>query len=158
MVEFDARRWLESLSQAARLIHNEQVLAQARRERMLSLSGSSSGERVSSTPSQDPMRAVDDVIDAEASSNERLKSARTEIESGRQVFIAMREMQPTIAEAATALEMIYLYGMSQHEAANTLNVSFSTIRRRKEFGIDWLDANGLPNVANGRVSSRISAV
>ena len=159
LIDFDAKQWLDSLSQAVSLIRTEELLNQARRERMLSLGGASSDPHVSSSPSNDPMRAVDIVVDAESDMRKRLESAIREVEYAKKVFLAMREKPGSvIADSSVVLELMYVYGESLADISKTLNISVSTARRRKDLGIDWLNANGLPNVVNGRTSNNIAAM
>lgn len=157
MVRFDARSWLSQVSEAASLVRTEERLAAARREAMASLPSASRGPRVASSPSQDPMARVDAVVDAERASAASLSGARAEVAAARRAFAAMRANPGPVADAAVVLELVHVDGMTVYAASQALGEPRSTVRRRYELGVDWLDANGLPNVAAGRTSRLVAA-
>lgn len=140
---FDALEWLKSVSAASRSIRSEHLLSETRRD-LLSVKGyDPTREQVSSSSHHDKMAPLDDLMDWEAARNERMGGARSEIEAAIRTFEGMRSVGAHEAESADVLELVYVSLASYRYAARKLHVSARTIRRWHDFGVDWLNANGI---------------
>lgn len=145
----DAREWLRSVSDSARLILADSKLEELRRSQALSISAPFTTEVISRTPNPDRMRAVDKLIDAQATRRERLAGAYEDIAQARSAFEGMRSVGWMEHEAADVLEAVHVLLMSKQQIALALNLSYATTRRRYDYGVDWLDAHGIAHAREG---------
>lgn len=140
-----AAEWLRTVSDAARMIHSELLWEEAQRNRALSLSapqGIGGG-------SHDKMHAVDVLIDVEMSRSQRLAHAFYEINQAREVFEGMKTIGMLEGDAARIFELVHINLIKKTDAANALNMSLPTLKRRYAYGVDWLDAHGLAHAKAG---------
>ena len=142
----DAREWLDSVTQAARLVRAEGDREAVMRNAALGLS-----RRADSMPSggRDAMALVDSIADLEATRKQRMASSAREVARAREVFDGMRLVGKLEADAATVLEGVHVGLMGKSAVARSLGVSRSTVKRRYSYGLDWLDAHGMARAREG---------
>lgn len=145
---FDAREWLESVTEAVRSIEADAILMGAARERLESL-GSVIKEVVVRSSASDPMAKVDEVLMLEAERESRLAHAMREVNDARLVFEGMRRIGTLESKAADTLELVHVLDMTKKDAAKRLGVSRMTLASRYSYGVEWLDAHGLAYAKEG---------
>lgn len=145
---FDAREWLDSVTEAVRSIEADAILMGAARERLESL-GAVIKEVVVRSSATDPMAKVDDVLVLEAEREARLSHAMREVNEARLVFEGMRRIGKLESKAADALELVHVVDMTKKDAAKQLGVSRMTLLNRYNYGVEWLDAHGLAYAKEG---------
>lgn len=136
---FDAAEWLASVAEAARAIQRDAVMAEARRlaaQRLSAPTGIGGG-------SADPMGPLDEAIDQDATRRQRLAHAYDELREAARVFEGLRSVGLMEQEAADVMELVSIGCMTIDEAAEALRTSPRTAKRRKRYGLEWLDAHGL---------------
>jgi hypothetical protein len=145
---FDAREWISSVRDAARMLASRESLMEARREAAMSLGCHLRDVVVAFTPDSDKMRRVDDLVDSEDDHGASADAARTLSEAAA-AFDGMRRVGYREARAADVMELSAVYGMSRRDIAGRLSMSVSTANRAYDYGLDWLDANGLAHAISG---------
>lgn len=144
---FDAREWLTGIKEAARIIAADNRLIEARRNSALSLAApigiAGRGGAV------DRLGALDVALDLEATRSSRLEYALKEIAEAQLVFEGMRTVGVLENDAANVLELETVYLFTQKETAAKLYVSLATVKRRANYGVDWLNAHGLAHAKTG---------
>lgn len=153
MQGFDAREWLRAVSGAARLVREDSRMADARRELASSSGPSIRDVLVASTPSQDVMARYDAIIDADEARQRRISSARAVVAECVAVMAGMRLVGEQESAAADVLELVYVELVPRAEVARLLRASESTVRRRHDYGCDWLDAHGVAHAKAGTGSA-----
>lgn len=139
---FDAREWLESVTDAVRSIEADAIMLNAARERLESL-GAVIKEVVVRSSASDPMDKVDDVLVLEAERESRIAHAMQEVNEARLVFEGMRRIGKMESNAADALELVHVMDLTKKAAGKRLGVSRTTLISRYAYGVNWLDAHGL---------------
>lgn len=143
-----ASEWLAGVSDSAKLIRAARDFEELRRNSALGLTAPFNPDNVHSTR-LDPTRAIDELMDAQASKRERMASAYEEIAQARATFEGMRSIGWMEHESADILEAYHVGLMRKTDIARALNMSDSTLKRRYEFGVNWLDANGVARAKSG---------
>lgn len=141
---FDAQEWLQSVSEAARIIAMQAAYQEAVRSRA-AISPQSYGTHVSSS-SSDRYGAIDTMLSRENSTED----AHKEIDNARQVFEGMARVGALEAEAATVLMLVHINLETKKGAADILHTSLATAKRRYNYGVDWLNAHGLAYAKAGK--------
>lgn len=143
-----AREWLQGVTECARLILAEKRFEEMRRNSALGLSAPFNADAVRGG-GRDPMRAIDELIDAQGTRRERLASAYEEIATARATLEGMRSVGWMEHESADILEAHHVNLMQKTDIARALAISYTTLRRRYDFGLDWLDAHGIARAREG---------
>lgn len=143
-----ASEWLASVTDCAKLIRAERNFEEMRRVSALGLTAPFNPDNVHATR-LDSTRAIDDLLDAQSSRRERLASAYEEIATARAVFDGMRSVGWLEHESADVLEACHVALMRKVDIARALNISYSTLKRRYEVGVDWIDAHGVARAKEG---------
>lgn len=137
--------WLESVTQAARIVDSEARWVEAQREAVMRF-GTPTGVH---TGIHDPMRPVDALVDAEATRRERIGHALDEVEQARAVFAGMRSIGWMECEAASILELVHINLTTKKDAGSMMHMSYDTAKRRYRYGVEWLEAHGLAHAKAG---------
>lgn len=143
-----AREWLASVTSAAKAARAEETREELARLAAHRL-GSSLGGDVRSPNISDKTAAIDAYLDGEKASADRKAAALAEVARAREVFDGLRSVGWMEAEAANVLEAVHIGMLTKHEIAEAAHESYSTIRRRYSFGVDWLDAHGIAHARAG---------
>lgn len=146
---FNALEWLEGVADAAMLVRDHERLSEERREVATSYGATIKEVNVSSSPSMDVMAPIDALVMADEANARLVASAMAEVASARLVFAGMRAIGYEERVAADVLEMRYVSLVPVSVVADSLGVSPSTVRRRGDYGIDWLSAHGLAHAKAG---------
>ena len=149
MVGFDAREWLQGIADAVAFVRDADRLAEERREVATAYGATIKDVMVASTPNQDVMAPIDNLIVAETANAKLVEQALADIAEARLVLAGMRAVGPNERTAADVLECRYVELWSLERVSALMMVSVSTVRRRVEYGIDWLDAHGLAHAKAG---------
>lgn len=144
---FDAREWLAGVSEAARIVEHEAQWEEAQRyaairiSAPLGIAGKSSNSNV--------MAVVDNLIDTEKTRKDRIGYAIEELVNAHSVFEGMRTIGMYERSAADVLELVHVGLVTKKDAAKALYMSYSTVKARYCFGVDWLNAHGLAHAKAG---------
>lgn len=146
---FDAAEWLRSVTDAVMWERNDKAYMDALRASSLSLGCHWRDVVVASSGSGDRMAASDELVDLEGHARRGDWAASAVEEAGR-VFDGMRTVGSMEQQAANVMQMVHM-GLIPHETvARMLGMSASTERRRYNYGVEWLSANGLARAKAGR--------
>ena len=143
-----AREWLASVTLAARALRAEEMREELARVAALGL-GSSLGSLPHAHGISDKMAAVDALIDSEKDAHDRKIAALDDLARAREVFDGLRSVGWMEAEAANVLESVHVNLMPKTDIAEAVHESYSTIRRRYDYGVEWLDAHGIAHAREG---------
>ena len=149
MSGFNALEWLEGVADAAMLVRDHERLSEERREVATSYGATIKEVNVSSSPSMDVMAPIDALVMADEANARLVASAMAEVASARLVFAGMRAIGYEERVAADVLEMRYVSLLSVSQVSSVLGVSPSTVRRRGDYGVEWLDSHGLAHAKAG---------
>ena len=149
MTGFNAHEWLHGVMEAAEFLRDHERLASERREVATSLGSPVKEVMVSSTSSGDVMAPIDALIMADEARDRLVRAALAEVASARLAFAGMRSVGPNERTSADCLELRYVELWEYDRIAAALHVSRSTIRRRVDYGTDWLSAHGVAHAKAG---------
>ena len=149
-----ARQWLGQVDMARRAIEVERRATAARRGRLGSISDPLASQPHGKGSVSDPMRAVDDVLDAETDLEDGPRSAlRWAFDLLREFDGAMANLragcQYEVFEGTYAAELRYRLGMTPAQAAQALECSESTLRSRIDALVGYMDMLGHARVVRG---------
>ena len=148
----DAREWLTTVKHAAQTVQYEQRWADIQRSSAAMTYGSSFAPRVH-TGASDPMAAIDALIDGQDDHSRRLAEALAYVSDAMLVLNGMSAVGELEREAADVLALMYVHLVPTSEIAAGFSISKWTVYRRRDYGIDWLDANGF---AHAKASTGIA--
>ncbi len=143
---WDARRWLDDVREAVRLLAVEDRARELRRERCYSLSDPL-GHEGPGAGVADPMGHVDVAVDAEAGYGERVDALGKEVADCRAVVSGLHRLG--MDECAYAVEMRALHRLSWTDVAKTVHVSERTAHRLYDEAADWIQTVGLLRAKEG---------
>lgn len=149
MAGFNALEWLEGVADAASFVRDHERLAEERREVATSYGATIKDVMVSSSPSQDVMAPIDALVMADEANARLVARASADVAEAMLVFAGMRAVGYQERVAADVLERRYVMLRTMQDVAASLGVSQSTVRRRADYGVDWLSAHGLAHAKAG---------
>lgn len=141
-----ARDYFESAMAAQRFIRGRQAIIAAMRERE---GIRSRGCAPVGTVPSDPMRAVDDRIDAEERARLELTGYEEEVDDARSVCRGVRFANPSHPLWGDVLEIHFLELASWEDVAKHLGVSTSYARHAAYAALEWIDSVGIAAARKG---------
>lgn len=149
-----ARQWLYETDRARRAIEVARRAARSKRSRLGSIADPLASQPHGKGGVSDPMRRVDDVLDAEAELGGGVGSPlRWAFDQLREFDAAMARMrdgcQFEVFEGTYAAELRYRLGLPPRQAAEDLGCSESTLRSRIDALVGYMDMLGYARVVRG---------